>query len=403
MAVIPSLWIMKALISVCNCLTWRVAFVTLLNSFMFMPPILPVFGQVLASSIPSVVNTIGGLKQNSINIANNWRVLQAQQDFSRQMANEERAYNTPQNQLQLAIQAGLNPNFLQNGAGFVPTSQAPVPSEPNMNQPNPFALQMDSPSQATLANSQTGYNKSLKQTEDDLRKGKVDSLYMDIDLKKVQKNLTNEEVSFTAKRILALDKQMGLFDKQMDLLRSQRWLTDAQTSWYDTQTRYKPYEYTLAFKQAMQNIAESRSRSALNYRSMSLIDANIGQIKAFTRSLILGNKFQDQTFKFRLGQEKNKWFLLHYQQGYQRKVNDKFTFDFSKQVEWYDVNQGFKLASQIFGAINQGLSTYEHVLDIKDRDFHKATELMRSVPFVGAGGSPSPTVQSTYAGWNPSF
>lgn len=365
-------------------------------------PSVPVIGQVAASSLPSIINTFGGLMQNDTNIANNWKVMQAQQDFSRQMAAEERAYNAPQHQLELAIQAGLNPNFLQNGAGFVPTSQAPVPSPPNMNQPNPFALQMDSPSQATLANSQSNYNKSLKQTEDDLRKGKVDSLFMDIDLKKVQKNLTNEEVSFTAKRILALDKQMGLFDKQMDLLRSQRWLTDAQTSWYDTQTRYKPYEYSLAFKQAMQNIAESKSRSAVNYKTLNLIDANIGQIQAFTKSLILGNKFQAQTFKFRLGQEKNKWYLLHYQQGYQRKVNDKFTFDFSKQVEWYDVNQAFKLTSQIFGAINQGLSTYEHVMDIKERGYHNLTEGLRSLPVIGSGVS-SPTVQSTYAGWNPSF
>lgn len=393
---------MKVLILVCKCLIWSVAFATLLNSLMLMPPISPVVGQVLASSIPSVVNTLGGLKQNSINIANNWRMLNAQQDFSRQMATEERAYNAPQHQLELAMQAGLNPNFLQNGAGFVPTSQAPVPSAPNMNQDNPYSLQMDSPSQSMLANSQTNYNKSLKQTEDDLRKGKVDSLYMDIDLKKVQKNLTNEEVSFTAKRILALDKQMGLFDKQMDLLRSQRWLTDAQTSWYDTQTMYKPYEYSLAFKQAMQNIAESKSRSAVNYKTLNLIDANIGQIKAMTKSLLLGNKFQEQTFKFRLGQEKNKWYLLHYQQGFQSMTNRKFAFDFSKQIEWYDVNQAFKLTSQIFGAINQGLSTYEHALDIKERGFHNMTELMRSVPVVGSGGS-SPTVQSTYAGWNPSF
>lgn len=359
-------------------------------------------GSAVSTVVPSIVNTLGGIRQNNTNIANNWAVLQSQQKFAEKQAQIERAYNSPANQLLLAMQAGLNPNFLNQNGGFVPTQPAPTPSTPNMSQPNPYALSMESPSTAIQAVGTAEYYKSLIRTENDLRSGRVRSVGFDADLKFLQGKLTEEQTRFTAKHILALDKQMGVYDKQMDLLRSQRWLTDAQTLYTDTQTRYKPYEYNLAFKQAMQNIRESSSRTALNFKSMNLIDANIGQIRALTRSLTLGNDFQQQTFKFRLGQERQKWFLLYHQSRGQSLSNQRFRFDFDKLKSWYDVNQAFKLTSQIFGAVNQGLSTYEHILDVKERGYHNLTEGLRSIPFVGSGGSDS-SVQSTYSGWNPSF
>ena len=95
------------------------------------------FGRIL-SPFRQLWRDITGRNEQILGMAQQEHLLDREQEFTREMQNLQNEYNSPQNQIKMMMEAGLNPSSLfGSGQNFVSAGSPSSPSAPSSPSPEP--------------------------------------------------------------------------------------------------------------------------------------------------------------------------------------------------------------------------------------------------------------------------
>lgn len=191
----------------------------------------PLIGGAIVSAGASILNGIGGIfsqdHANRKNFQQQLALLENQQNFTREMFDKQVAENRQSivHQMNQYRTLGINPLAVTGGVSQTNQASPSAPSAPQANYRNPIegaqlavilseamkniaeAKRSEAETPKTIA--ETAYTWSLQQTEDALRKHRIDMLGIDIKLGDAKINLTKKEVE-------RIDSQLSLIVKQKE-------------------------------------------------------------------------------------------------------------------------------------------------------------------------------------------
>lgn len=191
----------------------------------------PLLGGAIVSAGASILNGIGGIfaqkDANRKNYQQQLALLENQQNFTREMWNKQVSENRQSvvNQMNQYRQIGINPLAVAGGVSQTNQTAPSAPSAPQANYRSPIegaqlavimseamkniaeAKRTEAETPKTIA--ETAYTWSLQQTEDALRKHRIDMLGIDIKLGDAKINLTKKEVE-------RIDGQLSMMVKQKE-------------------------------------------------------------------------------------------------------------------------------------------------------------------------------------------
>lgn len=330
--------------------------------------------QIVASSIPSVINTIGSMFNANANRSAQMRAQRLQNQQASAFAQDARNYNSPAHQVALMRQAGMNPNFID---GFESAQPVSPPVAPDVKNPSPFQLTSDSPQQVRESSSREAYNKSLRQTEDALRQPRFLSAYFDINKIGQEIRESKQRVSQMAQQITESQQIIKELQSKIDLYSEQKGLVAEQRAAQKQQND----AFWRSFKAHLDNLF---SQTSANYASAFaskeqglMFRQNADQIKKLTlniveqgRGLRLQNDFLEDTYNLRWSRESAEAFHVQW-------LNNRLQFDLENDKQ-------FKSAERFMGLLQRGLGIANEALELNpiDRSMKRGQGVLDSLkPF----------------------
>lgn len=312
-------------------------------------------GSLALSGINSVVGTSEGRKTREMQE----RLFNQQLAYNERMVNQQNEYNTPLNQKNRLIEAGMNPHIgLFKGNATIPSGVANAPSAPNMQNPyhsvDPSALMNMANIRMQEKNLQAQIKLQERKLDIDQQRADTDAQKAgaDIDLTQAQRDNVNAQtkvieqsykeqldtqaIRYRNLEIEALSKELT-YEQQDDLypiLKLGKMLENE-----NIQNMMKNDNVRVALQAALNGaqIDEIRSRTNLNAQEYRLVrDTYDARVSA----AYLGLEIQGQQIELN-------------EQGIKRAKEDN-----SK------VNKALRYTSNILGVIGQGVNIVSDTVDI---------------------------------------
>lgn len=123
----------------------------------------------------SLINTIGSIGANNQNRETQVQLLDRANEFAVQQEQNARSYNSPLNQKNLMIQAGMNPNLANPSVSFSPGSAVGAQSVPNVMTEPKFSLQSPDMQALTLDIAKENMRADLENKKQDVERKKLDN------------------------------------------------------------------------------------------------------------------------------------------------------------------------------------------------------------------------------------
>lgn len=323
---------------------------------------IPVAAYLAANTVPSIVNSIFGSNANKDNREAQIAMQREQNAWSARQAQIARDWNSPQHQMQMFQEAGLNP--LMSAGGFEPTSPAQVPSSPNVMNPNPVNLQGSDLSSYMSASSDSEYKQALTRTENALRDSNV--------------QFRQNEVKNLAQSTLAVEQTIRESIARVNQMYAQTHQTEEQTRSFKLSNDNFQKRFDMEMQSLYADISSKNASASASYSMAEMYKENASQLRALTEGILFQNdynqRFQNQVFKFRVGKEKTDFINAYYS-------GKNLRFQYGQSVKYDD-------AQRVINLIGNGVSIGATIID--KNPVQKSFENGRSIlPWSGGLTNPS--------------
>lgn len=358
----------------------------------------PFVGAALISAGTSVVNSLFGKSNNDRNISSQIALQREQNAWSERQSQIERDWNSPFHQMQLYQEAGLNPALLQEGS-FVPTSSANPSSSPNVMQDNPYHF--DSGIDAFNQASQALKTSEERKTEIALRDGRVRLQDVEVDVGNSVSRFNDAQVKVLSSQLDKISAEVEDIKRKWSLLPYQKNLLRSQADFNDKSNKAIDRRFELDWRRFYNERAEIFSRIGLN-------NAQVDQLKAFTKGLVIDNEFKQDTLRFRVEQEGYKSDDLYWSSYGRRAGSQMLQFRLDKSIEYEPFNRFMTLTNFWLTSGNQFMDFMNKTADYGGKQLdnvQKALNLANptSQLFGGSVSPTQPTPSTQYSSFNPYF